>query len=149
MFQNGASNNNDLLLDNYTFEILSSNGYLDYDNSLLKDDQLIYHPYYVEQKSNSIMIIELNTLRLVPGYDARFIITEKATAKTVLDIDLIDFFSLIEMEGNKWSEQEYFDRQSDYLITFYLKDPGTSWIAAQIVINGWTLYNQGEVVEPS
>lgn len=147
MFQNSASNNDDLLLDNYTFEILSSNGYLDYDNSLLKDEVLSYRPYYVEQKNNSTMIVELNTLRLVPGHDARFIITEKATATTVLDIDLIDFFSLIEMEGNKWSEQEYFDRQSEYLITFYLKDPSTSWIAAQIVINGWTLYNQGEEVE--
>lgn len=147
MFQNSASNNDDLLLDNYTFEILSSNGYLDYDNSLLKDEVLRYRPYYVEQKNNSTMIVELNTLRLVPGHDARFIITEKATATTVLDIDLIDFFSLVEMEGNKWSEQEYFDRQSEYLITFYLKDPSTSWIAAQIVINGWTLYNQGEEVE--
>ena len=148
MFQNAASSNNDLLLDNYKFEILSSNGYLDYDNALLKDDVLSYYPYYVEQKSNSIMIVELNTLRLVPGHDARFVITEKATAKTVLDIDLIDFFSLVEMEGNKWSEQEYFDRQSDYLITFFIKDPEESWIAAQIVINGWTIYKQGEDIEP-
>lgn len=150
MFQNTASSNNDLLLDNYKFEILSANGYLDYDNSLLKDDVLSYFPYYTEQKSNSIMIIELNTLRLVPGNDARFIITDKTTSKSVLDIDLIDFFSLVEMEGNKWSEQEYFDRQSDYLITFYLKEPtvNESWIAAQIVINGWTLYNQGEDIEP-
>lgn len=50
MFQNSASNNDDLLLDNYTFEILSSNGYLDYDNSLLKDEVLSYRPYYIEQK---------------------------------------------------------------------------------------------------
>lgn len=147
MFQNASGKNNDLLLNDYKFEILSANGYLDYDNSLLKDDILSYYPYYTEQKSNSIMIIELNTLRLVSDHEARFIITEKATAKTVLDIDLIDFFSLVEMEGHKWSEQEYFDRQSEYLITFYLKDPGTSWIAAQIVINGWTLYNQGEDIE--
>lgn len=149
MFQNASGKNNDLLLDDYKFEILSSNGYLDYDNSLLNDDVLSYIPYYSEQKSNSIMIIELNTLRLVSDREARFVITEKATSNTVLDIDLIDFFSLVEMEGNKWSEQEYFDRQSEYLITFYLKDPAASWIAAQIVINGWTLYNQGEEVDPS
>lgn len=144
VFQVPSNGDDTLLLEDYKFEIKASNGYLNYDNSLLEDDLLSYRPYYVEQKSSSIMIVELNTLRLLANHEAYFTITEKATGKTLLNINLIDFFSLVEMEGNKWGEQEYLDRQSEYVIAFLLKDPSSAWIAAQITINGWTLYSDEE-----
>lgn len=128
-------------VDDYTYEILESNGWLDADNALLKDDELSYRPYYKEQKSESAMVVELNTMRLMADRDTRFVVTEKSTGRRVFNINLKDFLLMTEMEGHKWGPQEYLDRQDEYVIVFFLSE---SWQAVQININGWTWYIQGE-----
>ena len=37
-------------------------------------------------------------------------------------------------EGKNLSTQEYLDRRSNYHIIFFLSE---SWLAVQIVVNGW------------
>ncbi|MCD7901075.1 MAG: FimB/Mfa2 family fimbrial subunit [Bacteroides sp.] len=135
-----------LNVDDYTYQIIESNGYINYDNSLLPDDVLSFQPYYKEQRNPSAGVVEMNTLRLMADRETRFVVTEKSTGRHVLNINLTDFLLMTEMEGHKWSAQEYFDRQDEYAIVFFFGDnPGSdSWLTVQININGWTYYFQTE-----
>lgn len=130
-------------LNDYSFEIIESNGYLDYDNSLLEDDILSYQPYFKEQKNPSAVVVELNTMRLMADRKTRFTVTEKATGEAVFDINLIDFLAMTEMEGHRWGLQEYLDRQDEYVIVFFFAD-SADWNVVRININGWTWYKQTE-----
>lgn len=124
-----------LNVDDYYYEIIESNGHLGYDNSLLADDVLSFRPYNVEQKNPSTAYVDMNTMRLMKDRQTRLTVTEKATNKKVFDINLIDYLTMTNMEGGSMDSQEYLDRQSNYHIIFFLSE---SWLAVQIVINGWT-----------
>ncbi|NDV59195.1 FimB/Mfa2 family fimbrial subunit [Bacteroides sp. 519] len=133
-------------VDDYTYEIIESNGYLDYDNSLLSDDALSYQPYYKEQVEPSAGLVELNTMRLMANRQAYFKVTEKATGKIVFDVNLANFLIMLRLEEYKnWSNQEYLDREDSYRVVLFFSEEGSttdSWLAVQIQINGWTHYLQ-------
>lgn len=131
----------ELKLDDYEYEILESNGYLGYDNSLLNDDMLSFRPYRREQLSSSSALVDLNTMRLIKDRTARLVVTEKATSRRVFDINLIHYLGMTNMEDKRIGMQEYLDRQSNYHITFFLSE---SWLSMKIIINGWTVYTQTE-----
>lgn len=129
-------------MDDYTYEILESNGLLAYDNSLLPDDSLSYRPYYIEQLNPSAVVMELNTMRLMADRATRFVVTEIETGDRVLDIDLINFLTMLRMEAHSgWSNQEFLDREDEYAVVFFFS---RSWLVAQISINDWTWYIQNE-----
>lgn len=144
----GATTNWEVDINNYNFEIIESNGFLDYINSLLNDDVLSYRPYYMEQKNPSAIVVELNTMRLMADRKTRFTVTHKITGNKVFDINLIDFLAMTEMEGHKkWSMQEYLDRQDEYAIIFVFSggnEDDDNWLSVRININGWTWYVQEE-----
>lgn len=130
-------------LEDYEYEIIESNGYLNYDNSLLPDEVLSYRPYNSLQLSDETVKVELNTMRLMdhPDRKTRFVVTEKATGIEVFNICLTDYLAMTLSSGRNWSVQEYFDRQWEWDIVFFLSD---SWVATQITINDWTWYVQNE-----
>ena len=133
--------------DAYTYQLVESNGYLDYDNSLLDDDLLSYEPFYIKQGNESLVTIEINTLRLMADMETRFTVTHKATGIKVFDINLIDFLEMTEMERYKWEAQEYFDRQHEFVIVFYFNgNPGETgpWVYTMLDVNDWTWYIQHE-----
>ena len=142
---NSPSGTWNLNVDDYSYEIVESNGYMAYDNSLLDDDALSYRPE--EQKNTSAAVVELNTMRLMEDRHTRFTVTEKATGKKVFDINLIDYLAMTAMEGYSRKVQEYLDREDEYKIVFFFADSSSSsdlWQALQIQINGWTWYLQTE-----
>lgn len=141
IFQGYSDDDWGLNIDDYNYEVQESNGHLGYDNSLLEDDVLSFHPYYRQQVSPSAATVELNTMRLMADRQTRFMVTEKATGKKVFNINLIDYIGMTNMEGYNMSAQEYLDRQDEYRIVFFFSD---SWHAVQIQINGWTYYIQPE-----
>ena len=136
--------------DDFDFAITDDNGYLDYDNSLLTDDELTYPAWskYAgtagvtfgesgEQTSVSVVIAELTTNRLVKGHDMRLHVYEHATGKSIINIPLIDYALLVKGNYNKtMSDQEYLDRQDTYDLVFFL-DESNSWLASSIYINSW------------
>ena len=130
-----------LNMNDYEYEVIESNGHLNYDNSLLDDDVLSFRPYYMEQKNPSLVAVEMNTMRLVEDRPTRFVVTEKSTGKRVFSINMVDFFAMTNMESHDMKLQEYLDREDEYKITFFFSD---SWNAVQININGWTWYQQTE-----
>lgn len=132
-------------VDDYTYEITASNGFLDYDNSLLDDDVLSYRPYYREQVAPASAVVEMNTLRLMENKQARLVITEKASGNRVFSVNLVDFLLITEMQSYAWGAQEYLDRQSEYVIVFFFSgNVSAAWNALRININGWTWYRQTE-----
>lgn len=137
----GYTNDWELNVDDYDYEIRESNGYLGHDNSLLEDDMLSFQPYRRDQVNSSAASVDLNTMRLMKDRKTRLVVTEKFSAKKVFDINLIDYLAMTNMEDKKIGMQEYFDRQSNYHIVFFISD---SWLAMRIVINGWTVYSQTE-----
>lgn len=148
IFQGYSDADWNLDMNAYDYEILESNGHLAHDNSLLDDDILSFHPYYMEQRNPSLAAVELNTMRLMEDRQTRLVITEKATGKKVFNINLIDYFAMTDMEGNHWGVQEYLDRQDEYrIIFFFAESPSDSWLAMQISINGWThlIQTEGEM----
>ena len=139
----------------FDFTITDDNGYLDYDNSLLADDELTYPAWsqYAgkagvtsgesgEQTSVSVAIAELTTNRLVTGHNMRLHIYEHATGKSIINIPLIDYALLVKGNYNRtMSDQEYLDRQDTYDLVFFL-DEKDNWLASTIYINSWRVVLQ-------
>lgn len=133
----------------FDFAITDNNGYLDYDNSLLADDELTYpawSKYEGEagvnentgvQTSVSAALAELTTNRLVKGHQMRLHVYEHSTGRSIINIPLIDYALLV--KGNyhsKMDDQEYLDRQDSYNLVFFL-DEKANWLATTIYINSW------------
>ncbi|WP_295940023.1 FimB/Mfa2 family fimbrial subunit [uncultured Alistipes sp.] len=128
-------------VDDYDYEIIESNGYLGYDNGLLADDVLSYRPYYKKQLSPESVKVELATMRIMEDRGTRFVVTEKSSGIKVFSISLRDYFEMTLSQYRGWGVQEYFDRQWEWDVAFFLSD---SWIATRIDINNWTCYLQDE-----
>jgi len=128
-------------LEDYEFEIFESNGYLDYDNSLMQDDMLTYKPYYEKQLSDEGVKVEFAIMRLLEDRQTRMIVTEKASNVQVFNISLRDYLGMTLSQYQNMEFQEYLDRQWEWHIVFFLSD---SWVATQININDWTWYRQFE-----
>lgn len=126
------------------FEILADNGHCDWDNSLLADDAISYRPYYLEKVDDIGLVVEMNTMRLLENKKVYFTLTRKSDGKQLLKIDLIPYLLLTKMEGHNIPAQEYLDRQSEYAIVFFYNSEQISFLAAKIVINGWTIWLKNE-----
>ena len=140
----------DLNADDFDFAITDDNGYLDYDNQLLKDEELTYPAWSkyagkagvsssdgTEQTSVSVAIAELTTNRLVTGHDMRLHVYDHATGKSIINVPLIDYALLVKGNYNRsMSDQEYLDRQDTYDLVFFL-DENNNWLASTIYINSW------------
>lgn len=119
--------------DDFTFEIVADNGYMDYDNTLLDDPAITYTPYYKEnlpvaegdsingRPANSYVVAaELNTMRLMDGENYRLIVRHDGWEDDVLNVNLNNYLLYTQMEGHNISAQEYLDRQDEYSIVFFL-----------------------------
>lgn len=136
--------------NDFDFTITDSNGYLDYDNSLLQDEELTYPAWskYAgqagvedsdtgEKTSVSVAVAELTTNRLVEGHNMRLHVYEHATGKSIINIPLIDYALLVKGNYNRsMSNQEYLDRQDTYDLVFFL-DEANNWLASTIYVNSW------------
>ncbi|MBQ8673506.1 MAG: FimB/Mfa2 family fimbrial subunit [Bacteroides sp.] len=139
--------------DDFHFCITDENGLMNHDNTLLTDETLTYLPFYKGQGSvdynrssrassdNStqlnVAIAEFCFGRIMDGGEARLTITNQATGKPVLSIPLAQYLALVKSHYNRqMSNQEYFDRQDEYSLTFFLDEQG-NWLAASILVNGW------------
>ena len=141
---------NNLAPDDFDFVITDNNGYLDYDNNLLADDELIYPAWskYAgkagvtsseggEQTSVSVAVAELTTNRLLTGHDMRLRVYNHSTGKSIINIPLVDYALLVKGNYNKaMSDQEYLDRQDSYDLVFFLNERN-EWLATSIYINSW------------
>ena len=136
-------------VDKFTFTITDENGWMDYDNSLLEDEQLTYYAWRTDdgvaeldadgsraQTSIGVAIAELTVGRLVLENNPILTITNEKGEK-VLSIPLIDYALLVKGYYNRdMDDQEYLDRQDEFNMTFFL-DEEDHWVNSHISINSW------------
>lgn len=135
--------------ESLSFSITDANGHLNYDNSLLPDEELTYRPYYQEKAdlgddegAMDAVVAEMNTLRLLADRKPRLII-ENEDGRKLVNIDLIHYLLLTKMEGHPIPAQEYLDRQDEYAMIFFLnKDALGNYLLVKIQINDWVLRPQ-------
>lgn len=136
-------------VNKFTFTIEDVNGKMNYDNSLMEDEELTYYAWHtdtgvadMEEKgtrattSVGVAIAELTVGRLVKENNPILSITNDKGEK-VLSIPLIDYALLVKGYYNRdMDDQEYLDRQDEYSLTFFL-DSNDNWVSSSIIINGW------------
>ena len=136
-------------VEKFTFTITDENGWMDYDNSLLEDEQLTYYAWRTDdgvaeldadgsraQTSIGVAIAELTVGRLVLENNPVLTVTNDKGEK-VLSIPLIDYALLVKGYYNRnMDDQEYLDRQDEYNMTFFL-DEEDHWVNSYIIINSW------------
>lgn len=139
--------------DKFHFSITDKNGLMNYDNSILLDETLIYQAWRKDQGSASlgdpslgndqgntlnVAIAELTVGRLMADMEPILTITNEEDEK-VLSIPLVDYALMVKGYYNReMSDQEYLDRQDEYNMTFFLDEKGY-WLKSRILINGWAI----------
>lgn len=134
----------------FTFTIEDENGFMNYDNKLLDDEELTYYAWRTDSgtadmdntdgtratTSVGVAIAELTVARLVKENKPILTITNEEGEK-VLSIPLIDYALLVKGYYNRnMTDQEYLDRQDEYNMTFFL-DENDHWASSSIIINSW------------
>ncbi len=136
----------------FKFEITDDNSLFDFHNNLIPTGTTTYTPYTTGTSTVgdtdvvTAAFFEASTNRLMEKSKARLRITRVADNQTIIDIPLIDYLLLTELEGHKgtMTPQEYLDRQDEYSLVFFL-DNNLSWLQVQIIVNGWVVrFNDGE-----
>lgn len=144
-----------LLADDFDFRIVEENGLMNYDNSLLPDEELTYVPFYTGQgdvdyegsatraddesqlTKLNVAIAEFTFARLMADRHPRLTVTNRQTGAVVFSIPLTDYLKLARSQYVRgMSDQEYLDREDAYSLTFFLGEDKT-WMSAAILINEW------------
>lgn len=142
-----------LLASDFDFSIVEENGLMNYDNSLLPDEQLTYVPFYTGQgnvgyetedtraddntTTLNMAIAEMSIGRLMADRNPYLTVTNRQTGKLVFRIPLVQYLLIAKSENvSHMSDQEYLDREDTYSLTFFL-DKNQSWISTSILINSW------------
>lgn len=133
----------------FSIECPHGNGRLAYDNTLLGGRSLTYRPYLQTEGTGdeasdgtaaiSNVIAELSVSRLTEDDAMRLHIVKASDGTPLVDLSLIRYILMTDREedGRIRSDQEYLDRQDEYVITLFLD--GQSWFDGLIIINGWAL----------
>ena len=129
-----------LSASDFNFAITDKNGKMNYDNTLMEDEQLTYKEWY-KGNGQAGMDEELTTARLMADMDPILTITKAETGEQVLSIPLVDCALLYKREKYRdMPNQEYLDREDEYNFTFFLQDG--KWVSSSIIINSWRLILQ-------
>lgn len=147
----------DVDVNKFTFRIDEENGVMAYDNSLLEDENINYRPWDMtngvvglgkeDLDTRAIInvkgaIADMTVARMMADRRKKMMLTvtnDKGTK--VASIPVIDYALLAkeyyeEEYGHKMTDQDFLDREDDYVLTFFL-DEKNEWISSQILIHSW------------
>ncbi len=130
----------------FEFEITADNSLFDFHNTVIPNGILTYTPYTSgysvvgDEEPVTAVFYEASTSRLMENENVRLRVKRVRDGEIVIDIPLIEYLLLTELEGHKetMNSQEYLDRQDEYSLVFFLDD-NLSWLKIQIIVNGWTV----------
>ncbi len=148
-------NGGQLSPEDFIFEITDNNSVFSYDNSLVTEGvaPVTYSPWAVGQEQTGVSIVggnvvpeavvvayaEMSTSRLVTGNAPKLVIRRSGDGSRIVDFPLVEYLLLLRSERyRKMGEQEYLDRESDYVLFFFLR-PDHSWINTHIVVDKWVV----------
>lgn len=148
--------------ERFTITMSDNNGHLAHDNSLIDDEAVEFRPWTVAggvvdmelgsragEEGTGFLVAELATSRLMTDHQPVLKITDKETGRDVFSIPMVDWALLFKSARySSMDDQEYLDREYEYNVMVILENDETvneGWIAAEIVINGWHVVNNGNV----
>ncbi|MCM1522073.1 MAG: FimB/Mfa2 family fimbrial subunit [Muribaculaceae bacterium] len=152
--------------DDFSFAIETENGLMDWDNSLLPDEPLVYRPYMVqagtagvdvpdytggaisrEVTSVSCAVAHLTVGRIMEDRASDFWLNiYNKEGERIVHIPFIDYALLVRgyhtrPDGSVLAPQDYLDYQDDYPMTFFLDENGR-WMNAYIYVESWRVILQ-------
>ncbi|MCH5242986.1 MAG: FimB/Mfa2 family fimbrial subunit [Muribaculaceae bacterium] len=145
----------------YGFSISDANGVMAYDNAVVSEEEIEYLPWDVmageagvgkEENSGSASLVyvdgviaDLSTARLLAGHEDSTLltITEISTGRIIATVPLIHYALLSkryyeQAYGHSMSDQEFLDREDEYILTFFL-DENNNWLDSSILIHSWRI----------
>lgn len=143
-----------VVADKFRYEITADNGMLDWDNSVIGENNVLYQPWSVmtgtaevdpgygtnavtRADEVSVALAEFTLNRMIDGQSPVLTIWNIEENEKVLSIPVADYALLVKGQYNAaMSNQEYLDRQDEYTMTFFLDEDG-DWLSASIVVNSW------------
>ena len=143
----------------FDFAIIDNNGRMDYDNSVMEDEQIVYRPWdittgYVDVDAEisatranqvAVAVAELTTARLMADSEPILVVTNKATGERVLSVPIVDYALLVKGNYNRaMDDQEYLDRQDEYNMTFFIHNG--QWLSSSIIINSWRVVLNNQIL---
>ena len=138
---------------NFEFTIEDDNGWLAYDNAMLREEPVVYRPWAVYSgeagvdtgraiTSVKVAVAELTVNRLFMRdwtKHRRPMLTIRVAGggKLVASLPIIDYALLVKgAHHGQMDDQEYLDRADEYNMTFFL-DRSNSWISTVIQVHSW------------
>lgn len=138
--------------DMFTVTMTENNGHMDFDNSLIEEEEVDYYPWHVadgnvdlsgsragDEPTLNYFMAEISTSRLMADRNPRINITDNATGNVVYSIPIVQWaLEFRSAQHADMGRQEYLDREDEFNVMLYLdnKEEG-GWIAASVYINGW------------
>ncbi|MDE5868669.1 MAG: FimB/Mfa2 family fimbrial subunit, partial [Muribaculaceae bacterium] len=132
----------------FEFTIIDDNTSLSWDNSVIPQGNVTYHPWTrsttsagtTEESDPSMMAYaEISTSRLIDGSESRLEVKRAKDGKKVVSIPLSEMLLLLKSDRYSWmGNQEFLDRQSVWNLTFVLTGDDY-WSGTSIIINNWVV----------
>lgn len=149
------ANGQPLPKEDYSFAITDANYSFDYANALLPVPTMTYHPYLMqetviendapdsaeESSDISVLLAEMNTLRLMEDREPSFVVRNEQTGKTIFDINLNKYLDLMRLSSYaEMPLQEFLDRENTWNVILVVgQAPGGAQMMISIQINAWRL----------
>ena len=145
----------DINADDFSYQITDANGYINYDNTLLPDEELTYTPYKTwttefttpegtvqERTAHAALMFSRLVLHPVTENNKNAVLSiwNKKTGEEVVRINLADFLAQGRgaFEALNYSAQEFLDREYDYKLDFFLKGDKWQYVKLGISILDWS-----------
>lgn len=140
--------------DDFTYQIIDANGHMDWDNSILPDEEIVYRPHNLTfglaqplqapasraTIAQPVAFAEFSVARMMADRDMRLVIID-AKGDTTANFPLINYALMVKGTNNlKYDDQDFLDRQDKFDLTLFMK--GDRWQSAQINILSWKLVVQ-------
>lgn len=156
----------DVDVSRFTFRIEDENGLMAHDNELMTDENITYRPWKTQNGEAGIgkddtravinvkgAIADLTVGRMTDTHRGKMFltITNSEDDKSVARIPVIDYALLAkdyyeEEYNHSMSDQEFLDREDDYVMTFFL-DENNEWISSYILIHSWRVVTSDVEIE--
>ena len=99
------------------------------------------------ENGTGFLVAELSTSRLMADHNPLLTVTDKETGNVVFSLPLVKYFLMMKSDRySRMDNQEYLDREDEYAVMVFLENKDDEgWLAAEIVINGWRIVDNGNV----
>lgn len=132
----------------FVFEVIDDNTLMAWNNDVIPTTPFTYRPWtrgtaatglLPDGTESTVAFAELSFGRLVTSNSPKLHITRKSDGSDVVDIPLNNYLALMKSESFlKMSTQEFFDRNHQWNMTFFL-DQHWNWVSVKIEVLDWVV----------